>query len=127
MEMEGRVVLADFEAGLGTLSRLKPGQVDVFLVVAGPTAKAVEVARRALEMIREKDAGRALVVANRIAEDEDERLLHETFGDRSMILVPEDPAIRAADGKGVAVFDDAPLSAAVRAVRTLVDSLMAGR
>lgn len=93
METEGRVVVADFEAGLGTLSRLKPGQVDVFLVVGEPTAKAVE-------------------------------LLQGAFGGGAVTLVPEDAAIREADGKGVAAFDHAPHGAAVRALRTLADSLL---
>ena len=123
METEGRVVVADFEAGLGTLSRLKPGQVDVFLVVAGPTAKAVEVARRALAMIREKDAGRALLVANRIAGDEDRKLLQAAFG-AAMTLVPEDAAMREADARGIAVFDHAPHASAVQRVRALAESLL---
>ena len=33
------------EAGVGTLLRLQPGQADVVLVVAEPSAKAIEVAR----------------------------------------------------------------------------------
>jgi len=124
METEGRVVVADFEAGLGTLSRLKPGQVDVFLVVAGPTAKSIEVARRALEMIREKDAGRAVLLANRIAGDLDLDVLQGAFGAAAMTRVPEDTAIREADSRGVAVFDLAPEAPAVRTVRALAGSLL---
>ena len=125
METEGRLVLADFEAGLGTLSRLKPGQVDLFLVVTAPTAKAVEVARRALEMIREKDVGRAQLVANRIASDEDRELLQSAFGAAARTEVPEDASIREADVRGVAVFDHAPDTAATRAIRKLAESLLA--
>lgn len=118
------MVVADFEAGLGTLSRLKPGQVDVLLVVAGPTAKAVEVARRALEMIREKNAGRALLVANRIACDEDRELLQDAFGAVAMTQVPEDTGVRDADARGVAAFDHAPDAPAIRTIRALAASLL---
>jgi len=39
LELNGRVVLCDMEAGLGTVSRILPGQLDVVVVVAEPTAK----------------------------------------------------------------------------------------
>jgi CO dehydrogenase maturation factor len=126
LEADGRVVVADFEAGLGTLSRMKPGQLDVLLVVAEPTVKSLEVARRAVEMIRERNAGRAMVVANRVASDEDRELVRSAFRGDDVIAVPDDPAIRAADAQGVAPFDAAPDAPAVRALRALAETLVAG-
>ena len=124
MEAQGDLVVADFEAGLGTLSRMKAGQLDVLVVVAEPTAKAVEVASRAVAMIREGSVGRAVVVANRVQGDEDTALIARGFAGTDVIVVPDDPAIRAADAQGGAPFDLAPDSPAVRAVSALAGALL---
>lgn len=114
-------MLADFEAGLGTLSRLQPGRLDLALVVAEPTAKSLEVARRAVEVLREREVAHTIVVGNRIGGPEDESLMSVSFG-TEVILVPDDPAIRAADALGRAPFDTAPGAPAVRALRALATS-----
>lgn len=117
--------MADFEAGLGTLSRMEAGQVDVVLVIAEPTAKSMQVARRALDMIAERKVGRAMLVANRLASDADRELIARTFPDETGTMVPDDPAIRAADAQGTAPFDTAPDAPAVRTLRSLAESLVA--
>ena len=127
MEAQSDLVVADFEAGLGTLSRMKAGQLDVLLVVVEPTAKAIEVASRALAMIREGSVGRAVVLANRVQGDEDAALVARAFPGTEVIVVPDDPAIRAADAQGGAVFDLARDSPAVRAVRALAARLLSDR
>lgn len=112
------LVLADFEAGLGTVVRLKPGFVDVLLVVAEPTAKAVDVAQRAVATIVERELGRAIVIANRVASDDDRLLLDTAFG-ASWITVPDDDGVREAGVRGAAPFDtvpDSPVVARMRAV-----------
>ena len=125
LEANGRVVVADFEAGLGTLSRMKANQLDVLLVIAEPTAKSLEVARRAVDMMRERNVGKAMVVANRVAGEEDRSLVERTFPDGAVTIVPDDGAIRTADANGVAPFDAAPDAPAVRVLRTLAASLVA--
>ena len=64
-----RTVICDLEAGIGTITRLAPGNTDVVLVVANPTAKALEVARRALEIAG--DLSEVIVLANRVRDDAD--------------------------------------------------------
>ena len=125
LEAGDRVVVADFEAGLGTLSRMKPGQLDVLLVVTEPTVKALEVARRAVELIRERAVGDVVVLANRVAGSEERTLVEQTFAGGRVVVVPDDPAIRAADARGVAPYDAAPDAPAVRVLRTLSESLAA--
>lgn len=112
-----RIVVCDLEAGLGTVERLKPGQVDVVLVVTNPTGKSLEVARRAVELA----TGRAevIVLANRVRDDSDVDLIHDVLGDRELIIIPEDPVIAAADREGTAPIDldaDAPGVAAIVAL-----------
>jgi CO dehydrogenase maturation factor len=125
LEAGDRVVVADFEAGLGTLSRMKAGQLDVLLVVTEPTVKALEVARRAVELIRERAVGDVVVLANRVAGPDDRTLVEQAFAGRRVAIVPDDPAIRAADAEGVAPYDAVPDAPAVRALRTLSESLAA--
>ncbi|CAN5450615.1 carbon monoxide dehydrogenase accessory protein CooC [soil metagenome] len=123
LEAEGRVVIADFEAGLGTLSRMQPDQVDMLLVVVEPTAKSLEVGRRALELIRERGVGDVRVIANRVRGEDDARLLEGSFEQGVLTSIPEDPAVRAAGVQGVSPFDAAPDAPAVRAVSALAESL----
>ncbi len=124
LEANGGIVIADFEAGLGTLSRMKPGQLDVLLVVTEPTAKSLEVARRALEMIKDRNLGAARVLVNRATGEEDRELVERALPGDSVTIVPDDPAIRAADASGIAPFDSAPEAPAVRVVRQVAESLI---
>ena len=124
LEGNDRLVVADFEAGLGTLSRMKPNQLDVLLVIAEPTANSVEVARRAVDIIRDRNVSDVRVIANRVAGEEDRTLVERAFSAGSVTMVPDDPAIRAADAKGVAPFDSAAQAPAVQVLRRLAESLV---
>ena len=109
-----RTVVCDLEAGIATVERLERGQVDVVLVVANPTGKSLEVARRVIELVG--DAAEIVVVANRVRDDSDLELMREVLGDRELFVVPEDAVIAAADREGTAPMDldpDAPGVAAI--------------
>ena len=116
-------MVADFEAGLGTLTRMEPGDCDVLLVLAEPTAKALEVARRAVELIGSKKLGRMILIANRFSAG-DELLQDPIFAGLVPVVVPDDPALRAADASGAAPFDASPAAPAVRALAALAASLV---
>jgi CO dehydrogenase maturation factor len=119
---EEDTVIADFEAGVGTLTRLEEQKVDTVLVIVEATPKSMEVGRRAAELAREKLLQRVIIVANRIRNEEDLATIRGAFPDVEVVAVPDDPAIREADRFGVAPIDHAPDAPAVRA---LVD--LAGR
>jgi CO dehydrogenase maturation factor len=104
LETDGRTVLGDLEAGVGVLSRMEPGNVDVVLVVVNPTAKSIDVARRAVETAVARES-RVLVVANRVSSDEDLAAIREALGDYETVVIPEDPAIARADEEGSAPID----------------------
>jgi CO dehydrogenase maturation factor len=125
LEGKAEVVVADFEAGLGTMSRMSPGQVDILLVVVEPTAKSIAVAQRAIELIEDRNLGRVVVVANRVRTEEDQAAIARALPGRTLISVPDDPAVRAADEAGHAPFDAAADGAAVRTLRQLAESLAA--
>lgn len=120
LERNGRIVVADFEAGLGTTLRLQPGTVDVALVVAEATPKSLEVARRAVEAARER--ARVIVVANKVRDDADADAVRTALPDSDVVVVPEDAAVARADREGVAPLD---LDGNAPAVRALV--ALAGR
>ncbi len=116
-----RTVICDLEAGIGTITRLAPGNTDVVLVVANPTAKALEVARRGLEIAR--DIAEVIVLANRVRDEADLEAIKRVLGEREMIVIPEDPVIAAADREGTAPIDLDPSSPGVAAIVKLAERL----
>jgi CO dehydrogenase nickel-insertion accessory protein CooC1 len=116
-----RTVICDLEAGLGTVIRLAPGNADVVLVVANPTAKALEVARRAIEAAADKTE--VIVLANRVRDEADLDAIRAVLGDRELIVIPEDETIARADRDGIAPIDLDPYSPGVTALVALADRL----
>ena len=114
LEGEGRIVICDLEAGVGAVVRA--GGADVVLVVSEPSAKSIEVARRAAEIA--SPSSRVIVVANRVRDERDVEAIRAAVGDHELVVVPEEPAIARADRDGVAPID---LDAEAPGVRALVD------
>jgi CO dehydrogenase nickel-insertion accessory protein CooC1 len=97
------------EAGLGTVSRILPGELDVVVVVAEPTAKGIDVARRAAQI--GVNRARVIVVANRVEGGRDVEAISAALSGHELVVVPEEPAILEADRRGLAPIDfdaDAP-------------------
>jgi CO dehydrogenase maturation factor len=126
-ELEGDIgfVICDMEAGLGTVSRIAPGQVDVVVVVAEPTAKGIDVARRAAQI----GATRAhvIVVANRVRDGADLETVRAAIGDREVVAVPEEQAILEADREGLAPIDFDAVAPGVQAITRLAARLAVDR
>jgi CO dehydrogenase maturation factor len=121
LEGERRIVLCDLEAGLGTLLRMGPEHADLVLVVANPTAKSIEVARRAVEIAEAKT--RVIIVANRVRDEADVEAIRTIAGGHELVVVPEEPAIARADREGGAPIDAAPDSPGVLAIAELAERL----
>ncbi len=119
---EGAVV-ADFEAGLGTVIRMGDRPVDVVVLVTEPTVKSLEVASRAAVLVREHKLGRLVVTANRVRDEADVARVRAAFPDVDVVMVPDEPAIVAAERRGEAPLDAAPDSPGVRALVALADRL----
>ena len=115
MDGAGRTVLGDLEAGIGVLTRMEAGSLDVVLVVANPTPKSIEVARRAVAAARDRGI-EVLVVANRIADEDDLAAIEAVLGGEEIVVVPDDPAIARADAEGLAPIDLDDTSPGVRAI-----------
>ena len=121
---EEDTVIADFEAGVGTLTRLEEQKVDTVLVVVEATPKSIEVGLRAAQLAREKLLQRVVIIANRIRNDNDLELITSAFPDLEVVPVPDDPAIREADRYGVAPIDHAPDAPAVKALVGVAEMLL---
>ncbi len=118
-------MLADLEAGVGTLLRVREGQADLALVVTQPSAKSMEVARRALAIAAARSIPTVLV-ANRVAGPDDLDLIQDTLDPQvPVVVVPDDRDVARADEEGVAPIDAAPDSPAVRAIRALAEHVEA--
>ncbi len=117
-------VIADFEAGVGTLTRLGEQNVDTVVVVVEATPKSIEVGLRAASLANEKLLQRVVIVANRIRHEGDLETIRAAFPGLEVVAVPDDPAIREADRFGIAPIDHAPEAPAVRALVGLAEQLL---
>lgn len=115
---EGRIVVADLEAGLNDLMWARPREDDLVVAVAEPSAKSVEIARRACELGETMGVGRRAVVANRASVEDVDRLTGLTG--IAVFAVPDDPAVAEADRDGTAPIDADPSSPAVVAIGELI-------
>lgn len=99
--------------------------VDALLLVAEPQAKVLLTARRAHRLAGQLGIERVAFVGNRVRPGEEARLREFVASLHSELLavVPEDPAVAAADRAGRCLLDHAPDSAAVAAIEQLADDL----
>lgn len=115
--IEDGIVISDLEAGVGTLLRMDKGVADAVIVMAEPTVRSIETARRAASIASE--VAEVIVAANRINSDEDLAAIRSGLDGYEVVAIPEDPAISLADREGLAPTDEAPDSPGVRAIAGL--------
>lgn len=115
-DFPGQTVIADLEAGIGTMTRLEEKSVDAVLVVVEATPRSIQVGVRAAELARDRALGTVLVVANRIRTDADLTAITAAFPGDEVVTVPDDEAIVRSERDGLAPLDTAPGSPAVRAL-----------
>ncbi|HET9052480.1 MAG TPA: hypothetical protein VFO60_12320 [Candidatus Dormibacteraeota bacterium] len=127
-----RALIADMEAGLGTLTRMNEGTLDVVLLVSEPSPKAIGVVCRAAEVLSERRvAEHIVVVANKTRSDADVARVTaavrglELLRSVEVVAVPEDLDVLDADARGISPIDGAPDSPAVLALRGLAAKLVA--
>ncbi len=117
-------MVADLEAGIGTLTRLADGAVDIVLIVVEPVPKSMEVGTRAAAAAAAKGIGRLVIVANRVRDAADLDAITTAFPGHEIVVVPDDGAIVEADRRGVAPLDMAPQAPAVQALSALAERLV---
>ncbi|MDQ6858776.1 MAG: hypothetical protein M3Z65_07260 [Chloroflexota bacterium] len=122
--------VVDMEAGLEHLTRAEGTLrfVDHLVVVIEPYAKAIETARRTIPIAAELGIPRTSVIANKVRDQEERRIVERFCAEMAtdlIAVVPYDEAVRAADRDGLAPIDRAPGSPLIRAVDDLVRALEA--
>jgi CO dehydrogenase nickel-insertion accessory protein CooC1 len=80
---------------------------------------------RAVELARERNVARVIVVANRLRDHDDLEIIRSAFPGCEVVAVPDDPKIVEADRTGVAPIDLAPEAPAVVALVALANDLSA--
>ena len=121
---EDTTIVADLEAGIGTLTRLAEAAVDTTVVVVEPTPRSIDVAKRAVAVASERGQGRIIVVANKVVDDDDRTRVEVAFPDHDVIVVPDDAAIDQADRLGVSPVDHLPGCPAVAALEARAEDLV---
>lgn len=116
--------MADLEAGIGTLTRLPDQSVDVTLVVVEPTPRSIDVAQRAVLVASERAQGRVMIVANKVADHEDEARITRAFSGAEVVFVPSDPTVHEADRRGISPLDLDAHSPAVTALFGLSEQIL---
>lgn len=112
-------IVADLEAGIGTLTRLPDASVDATLVIVEPTPRSIDVGQRAVLVAAERGQGGITVVANKVADAEDDQRIRAAFTDHPVVVVPADPVVTKADRRGVSPIDldaDTPAVVAIGAL-----------
>ncbi|MGI8873872.1 MAG: hypothetical protein ACR2KP_06005 [Egibacteraceae bacterium] len=123
-EFGASVVIADCEAGIGTLTRLAENAVDAVVIVVEANAKSLEVGTRAAGLASQRASTRTVVLANRVRNDEDIARVRAAFPDVEVVAIPDDPVIVEADRKGIAPLDLDPNAPAVAALVALAGDLL---
>lgn len=113
-QLEGgeRTVIADLEAGVGTLTRMAEDALDALIVVAEPTPKSIEVARRAQAIAAERRIAPVRVIANKVRDEAEAAMVRDELGGEPAV-VHDDPQVRQADRDGAAPLDRSPTSVAM--------------
>lgn len=125
LQEEGVVTVVDMEAGLEHLSRGTDRHVDTLLVVAEPYFKALETARRCVELAHELKIPRVAAVANKFRSESDLEAVRKYAASHHISLigeVPYDETIQNADLAGTAP-ELRKGSAAVAAIAKIADAL----
>jgi CO dehydrogenase nickel-insertion accessory protein CooC1 len=120
----GRVVLVDLGGGVMTVARGDKSEIDALVVVVEPYPRSAEVGRRLLKMAEDKGITRRIVVANKVAGDEDLQIIRDLLGVEPDIVLPDDASVRAADREGASPVDHDPQSPALGKLRDLALSLV---
>ena len=123
-EKPGRVVLVDLGGGVMTVARGDESQIDTLVVVVEPYPRSAEVARRLLDMAAQKHIGRRLVVANKVADDQDLAFIRNFLGLEPDAVIPVDGSVRTADRVGASPIDHDRHSPAMGALRELASTLV---
>ena len=121
------VVILDMEAGIEHLARGTAREIDLMIAVVEPNMKAIDTAKRIKKLAMDIDVKKVVVVANKIASQEDEDYVKQALtrvGLKLIEVIPYDENVKLADMKRASLIEFAPKSPAVEAVERLKDKII---
>lgn len=121
------VVVIDMEAGIEHLGRGVAQNVDVMLVVVEPGSRSFQLAEKISRLGKELGVKYVFVVANKVANPEEEKFIKNTcekFGLELLGVLPLDRSLVEADLKGVAPIDYKPNSKTIKAIENIKVTLL---
>lgn len=121
---EDTIIVADLEAGIGTLTRLPEQAVDVTIIVTEPTPRSIDVAKRAVAVATERQQGRIVIAANKVSDADDEARISEAFTNSAIVILPADEVVNKADRQGLSPMDVDPHSPIIVSIAELGQSLV---
>lgn len=121
-QVPGWSVVGDLAAGTRQAFFGWAGFAQTIVFVVEPTAKSILSAGR-LTRLRGSVPGRFLVVASKVRDDSDVRLIADGVGLPVVGIVPYDDEVRDAERSGRAPIDAVPGAPAVRAIGGLIAAL----
>ena len=121
------VIVADLEAGIGTLTRLPEASVQWTLVVVEPTPRWIDVGQRAALVATERHQGHITIVANKVADEDDVNRVRDSFAEFDVVAVPEDRVMITADRQGASPVDVDPDAPAVKAIGEIAMKMIAAQ
>lgn len=119
-------VVVDMEAGIEHLGRGTARHVDTMLVVANPTVKSLEIARRIYNLAEDAGIKQIFLVGNKVAnkvEADSIRKFAENNGMLLLDLIPFDEAVVQAETQGKTPIGNEQ-SKAIRSIEELSKKLM---
>jgi CO dehydrogenase maturation factor len=97
-------VILDMEAGLEHMGRASASGVDALLAVVEPGMRSVQTARRIAKLAKDIGIHRTLIVANKVRNDGERKILQEALGEGDILgELPFTPRLAKADLEGMAV------------------------
>lgn len=94
------------EAGLEHLGRATARRVDGMIIVVEPGQRAIDSAYRIIRMAGEIGVTSIKIVANKVADSQDEQFIRSAFPDERLIgMIPYDDGFRRADRDHLSVLD----------------------
>lgn len=119
------VLVLDTEAGVEHLGRKTAEKFDLMLVLAEPSAKAIEVADRVKELAKQIGIKKIFAVGNKIASEEQKKFVQDNLGLEILGVIPFDEAVQRCDmlGKPLAESGDSKALKAIKEIAQKVRTL----
>lgn len=128
LQEEDVVAVVDMEAGLEHLSRGTGRHVDTLVVMMEPYYRALETARRTVELGRELGVARVAVVSNKVRDEVDREAVAsfaESHGLEVLSEIPFDDELRRGDQRRLAPLDASAAGApAIESLERLTEKLL---